>query len=88
MPDGLLTRPHDSMLQMEVSAVTEESLMDVSAEMEMETTVHPLVTSTPQQQQQQQKGVWGVGGDISSQNAENYMYRKGTWSATGSKTTN
>ena len=36
------------MLQMEMSAVTEWSVMGVSAEMEMEITGHPLMTSTPQ----------------------------------------
>ena len=48
MPDRLLTRSEDSMLQMEMSAVTEGSVMGVSAEMEMETTGHPLMASTPQ----------------------------------------
>ena len=33
------------MLQMEMSAVTEGSVMDVSAKMEVETTRHPLMTS-------------------------------------------
>ena len=36
------------MLQMEMSAVTEWSVMGVSAEVEVETTGHPLMTSTPQ----------------------------------------
>ena len=36
------------MLQMEMSAVAEGSVMGVSAEVEVETTVHPLMTSTPQ----------------------------------------
>ena len=45
MPDRLLTRSEDSMLQMEMSAVTEWSVMGVSAE--AETTGHPLMTSTP-----------------------------------------
>ena len=36
------------MLQMEMSAVTEGSIMGVSAEVEVETTGHPLMTSTPQ----------------------------------------
>ena len=35
-------------LQMEMSAVTEGSVMGVSAEMEIETTGHLLMTSTPQ----------------------------------------
>ena len=48
MPDRLLTRSEDSMLQMEMSSVTEGSVMGVSAEMEVETTGHPLMTSTPQ----------------------------------------
>ena len=48
MPDRLLTRFEDFMLQMEMSAVTEGSVMGVSAEMEVETTGHPLMTSTPQ----------------------------------------
>ena len=48
MPDRLLTRPEDSRLQMEMSAVTDGSVMGVSAEVEMETTGHPLMTSTPQ----------------------------------------
>ena len=47
MPDRLLTRSEDSMLQMEMSAVTEGSVMGVSAEVEVETTGHPLMTSTP-----------------------------------------
>ena len=38
------------MLQMEVSAVTEGTVMGVSAEMEVETTGHPLMTSTQQKQ--------------------------------------
>ena len=48
MLDVILTRPEDFVLQIEVSAVTEGSVMDVSAEMEVETTGHPLMTSTPQ----------------------------------------
>ena len=48
MPDRLLMRSEDSMLQMEMSAVTEGSAMGVSAEVEVETTVHPLMTSTLQ----------------------------------------
>ena len=36
------------MLQTEMSAVTEGTVMGVSAEMEMETTGHPLPTSTLQ----------------------------------------
>ena len=41
-------RSEDSMLQMVMSAVTDGSVMSISAEMEMETTGHPLMTSTPQ----------------------------------------
>ena len=41
-------RSEDSMLQMVMSSVTDVSVMGVSAEMEMETTGHPLMTSTPQ----------------------------------------
>ena len=48
MPDRLLTRSKDSMLQTEMSAVTEWSVMGVSAEVDVETTGHPLMTSTPQ----------------------------------------
>ena len=48
MPDRLLTRSEDSMLQMEMSAVTEGSVMGVSAEVEVKSTGHPLMTSTPQ----------------------------------------
>ena len=48
MPDRLLMRSEDSMLQMEMSAVTEGSAMGVPAKMEVETTGHPLMTSTPQ----------------------------------------
>ena len=48
MPDRLLTRSEDSMLQMEMYTVTEGSVMGVSAEVEVETTGHPLMTSTPQ----------------------------------------
>ena len=48
MPDRLLTRSADSMLQMEICAVTEGSVMGVFAEMEVETTGHLLMTSTPQ----------------------------------------
>ena len=36
---------------MEVSAVTERSVMDVSAEVEVETTDHPVMTSTPQKKE-------------------------------------
>ena len=36
------------MLQMDMSAVTEGSVMGVSVEVEVETTGHPLTTSTPQ----------------------------------------
>ena len=43
-----LTRSEDSRLQMEMSGVTDGSVMGVSAEVEVETTVHPLTTSTPQ----------------------------------------
>ena len=38
MPDKLLTRSEDSMLQMEMSAVTEGTAVNVSAEMEVKTT--------------------------------------------------
>ena len=38
------------MLQMEMSAVTEGCVMGVSAEKEVETTGHPLMTSTPQKE--------------------------------------
>ena len=38
MPDRLLTRSEDSLLQMEMCVVTEGSVMDISAEMEVETT--------------------------------------------------
>ena len=38
MLDMILTRSEDFVLQMEISAVTEGSVMDVSAEMELETT--------------------------------------------------
>ena len=48
MPDRLLTRSQDSMLQMEMSAMTEGSVMGVSAKVEVETTGHPLMNSTPQ----------------------------------------
>ena len=48
MPDRLLTSSDDSMLHMEMSAVTEGTVMGVSAEVEVETTVHPLMTSTLQ----------------------------------------
>ena len=48
MPDRLLTRSEDSMLQMEMRAVTDGSVMGVSAEMEIETTGHLLMTSAPQ----------------------------------------
>ena len=48
MPDKLLTRSEDSMLQMEISAVTEGSVMGIFGEMEVETTGHPLMTSAPQ----------------------------------------
>ena len=47
MPDRLLTSSEDSLLQLEMSAVTEGSVMDVSAKIEIETTDHPLMTSTP-----------------------------------------
>ena len=41
-------RSEDSMLQMEMSAVTERMMLWMSAQMEMETTGHPLrMTSTP-----------------------------------------
>ena len=46
MPDRLLTSSDDSMLHMEMSAVTEGTVMGVFAEMEMKTTGHPLMTST------------------------------------------
>ena len=46
MPDRLLMGSEEFMLQMEMSAVTEGSVMGVSAEMEVETTGHPLMTST------------------------------------------
>jgi len=48
MPDRLLTRSEDSMLQMEMSAMTDGSIMCVSAEMEIETTGHLLMNSAPQ----------------------------------------
>ena len=68
------------MLQTELSAVTEGSVTYVSAEMEVETTGHQLMTSTSQKKY--------LSSDISAQNSENYMCKKGTWSATGSNTTN
>ena len=64
------------MLQTELSAVTEESVTYVSAEMEVETTGLQLMTSTSQKKY--------LSSDISAQNSENYMCKKGTWSATGS----
>ena len=76
----ILTRSEDFVLQTEVSAVTEGSVMDVSTEMKVETTGHSLMTSTPQKKEPVE--------DISAQNAENHMCRKGTWSATGKNTTN
>ena len=52
MLDMILTRSEDFVLQTEVSAVTEGSVMDVSAQMEVETTGHPLMmTSTPQKKE-------------------------------------
>ena len=48
MSHRLLTRSEDSMLHLEMSAVTEGTVIGVSAEMEVETTGHPLMTSTPQ----------------------------------------
>ena len=77
----ILTRSEDFVLQMEVSEVTEGSVMAVSTEMEVETTGHPLMTSTPQKKK-------SLSSDISAQNAENHMCRKGTSSATGSNITN
>ena len=70
------------MLQMEMSAVTEGSVMGVSAEVEVKSTGHPLMTST------RQKNNKCLSSDISAQNAENHMCRKGTSSATGSNITN
>ena len=46
MPDKLLTKSEDSMLQMEMSAVTEGSSNGCLCKMKVETTGHPLVTST------------------------------------------
>ena len=48
LPDRLSMKSEDSVLQMEMSALTEESVIDVSAEMEVETTGHPLTTSSLQ----------------------------------------
>ena len=47
----ILTRSEDFVLQTEVSAVTEGSVMDVSAQMEVETTGHLLMTFTPQKKE-------------------------------------
>ena len=41
-------RSEDSMLQMVMSAVTDGSVMGVSAEMEIETIGHLLMNSAPQ----------------------------------------
>ena len=62
------------MLQMKMSAVTDGSVMGVSAEMEIQTTDH-LKNKC-------------LLSDISALNAENHMCRKRTWSATGSNTIN
>ena len=55
MPHSLLTRYEDSMLQMEMSAVIEGSVMDVSAEMELKITGHPLMTSTPKKERKKER---------------------------------
>jgi len=77
MPDRLLTSSEDSLLQLEMSAVTEGSVMDVSAEIEVETTDYPLMTSTPHKKVPAERHP--------AQNAENHMCRKGTWSAKEAK---
>ena len=51
MLDMILTRFEDFVLQMVVSAVSEGSVMDVSAEMEVETTGHLLMTFIPQKKE-------------------------------------
>ena len=76
----VLTRSEDSMLQIEMSAVTDGSVMGVSAEMEMETTGHPLILLLRKNK--------CLSSNISAKNAENHLCRKGTWSATGNNTTN
>ena len=55
MPDRLLTRSKESLLQLEMSEVTEGSVMDVSAQMEVETTGQPLMTSTPHKKRKKRK---------------------------------
>ena len=52
MPDSLLTRYEDSMLQMEMSAVIEGSVMDVSGEMDLKIT---LLTSTPKKEKRKKR---------------------------------
>ena len=47
MPDKLLVRSDDSVLHMEVFAVPEGSFMDVTAEIEVERTLHSLMTAAP-----------------------------------------
>ena len=79
MPDRLLTRSKESLLQLEMSEVTEGSVMDVSAQMEVETTGQPLMTSTPHKKRKKKR-------KKKVPNAENHMCRKRTWSAKGSKT--
>ena len=68
MPDKLFIRSEAYKLQMVTSAVTEGSVMDVSAEMEVEITGLPLMDSTPQKK--------CLLSNISAQNAENHMCRK------------
>ena len=74
MPDRLLTRSEDSMLQVEMSAVTEGSVMGVSAEVEVDTelAIHWWLLLRKKK---------CLSSDISVQNAENHMWTKGTWSA-------
>ena len=80
MPDMLLTKSDDFVLQMEVSEVTEGSVMDAFAEMAVKPTSHRLTTSVNKKRR-------GLSSVISAQNSENHMYRKRTWSATGNNTT-
>ena len=50
-----MIRSDDFLLQMEVSAIIERGFIDVTAEVEVETTTHPLMTPNPQEKNKTKK---------------------------------
>ena len=82
MPDRLLTRSEDPMLQMEMSAGRGGGGCNGCFCRDGSGNNWPSIDDFYSAKNKY------LSSDISAQNAENHTCRKGTWSATGSNTTN